>query len=440
VRKIRFRRKLFIDNILVTIVLLVLLCSISIGYAYYEEELDINGLVVISSNEYVGILDVVSVSVGDSYNSSYTYNTYYRSSNDTSVTFSISNTITFNSGSGDYLEYIVNIYNDSSDTYTYNGFSNSGYSNPWFYINTPRVLGIEKGDVIRPGKSKTIRIIYYYDGSLENNSTLYYQDYLVFLVGNQDISKNSVAGKVNTNIIKTDSKTNLFNLILNISNNYEVSVKYKVMLSNSDISLVDSSLNKVDYIYYLDKSSTNSNTIYLALNNNLQDGESITTDIYIVLENGDIVTIDNVKIYVPEKDENGNSTEEEDSSIEGFNIETNIEERTGWSYHYKVNVNVSNSNDYDLEEWTIKIKLDDTVVIDQYTTYLPNNYKATVKDNTIIIVSTQKWSSNNNVISSNSTLSIDEFTLGISSNEFNLPIESMVKSVVIYPYVEEIGS
>ena len=140
------------QNFILIVVVIILFCFMTIGFALYGEMFEFSGGVTLKPD---GKLEVLNINLTDSSNVS--------SSQTPIIT---SNLIEFNltfSGTNDlyYAVYTADIVNNSSYDYTYNDFKFTpvvNSSSGGVGILTLSVEGITNGDIISPGETRTITL------------------------------------------------------------------------------------------------------------------------------------------------------------------------------------------------------------------------------------------------------------------------------------------
>ena len=170
------------SSIIVSLVMVMLIASISVGYAFYSSELSAIGAI----NVYIDSSgDCIATSLTNDANKNTTYiNSDYSNQEHNGKSIITSNVYgTFNKGTGDYMTMIINVKNTSSVEQTFVDFASSSTLNSdGSFLPEPRMLNLVIGDVLKPNESRSVKVIYYYNdsitiqGSFEANFTLIFED------------------------------------------------------------------------------------------------------------------------------------------------------------------------------------------------------------------------------------------------------------------------
>ena len=256
------------QNIILTVVIIMMLCFMTVGFALYGEMFEFSGGVTLKPD---GKLEVLNVSLTDSSNVS---------SSETPVI--TSNSIEFNitfSGSNDeyYAVYTADIVNNSSYDYTYNDFQFTpivNSSSGGVGILTLTVDGISNGDIISSGETRTI--------TLTLNLEVSDKDQSYDASGTTDINtsqqeKGSVL--VSTTVIDDDltGTDNLGKVLLKVINSYSKDVSFTLGSSNGNFVVVSSDGTDIGTLS-IGANSEQEYDVYLKINDgSIFDTESSST-------------------------------------------------------------------------------------------------------------------------------------------------------------------
>ena len=256
------------QNIILAVVIIMMLCFMTVGFALYGEMFEFSGGVTLKPD---GKLEVLNVSLTDSSNVS---------SSETPVI--TSNSIEFNitfSGTNDeyYAVYTADIVNNSSYDYTYNDFQFTpivNSSSGGVGILTLTVDGISNGDIISSGETRTI--------TLTLNLEVSDKDQSYDASGTTDINtsqqeKGSVL--VSTTVIDDDltGTDNLGKVLLKVINSYSKDVSFTLGSSNSNFVVVSSDGTDIGTLS-ISANSEQEYDVYLKINDgSIFDTESSST-------------------------------------------------------------------------------------------------------------------------------------------------------------------
>lgn len=277
------------SSIIVSLVLVILISFISVGYAFYSAELSSIGIISLDVTSNIDCI-ATSLTNGDNKNttyidSSYTNQEYHNKSIIKSKVYG-----TFNSGSGDYMTMVINIKNVSSQPQTFTEFaSSSSLDSDGNFLPQPRLLNIVIGDVLEPHESRDISVIYYYKNSISNQKSFEAEYTFIFEDGRVNVTVPTMMGTIDKNVF--DVKDEVVSSSVNIVNAFDVSVKYYLRLSNNDgiVTLVDGSNKVSSYSSILDAGENENKPIYFKVD--FGTNASVSTMLYIETENGEIYDI-----------------------------------------------------------------------------------------------------------------------------------------------------
>ena len=277
------------QNIILAVVIIMMLCFMTVGFALYGEMFEFSGGVTLKPD---GKLEVLNVSLTDSSNVS---------SSETPVI--TSNSIEFNitfSGTNDayYAVYTADIVNNSSYDYTYNDFQFTptvNSSSGGVGILTLTVDGISNGDIISSGETRTI--------TLTLNLEVSDKDQSYDASGTTDINtsqqeKGSVL--VSTTVVDDDltGTDNLGKVLLKVINSYSKDVSFTLSSSNSNFVVVSSDETDISTLS-ISANSEQEYDVYLKINDgSIFDTESSSTMLILRCNGIGNVTTDKIDLKV----------------------------------------------------------------------------------------------------------------------------------------------
>lgn len=343
------------SSIIVSLALVILVASMSIGYAFYSEELSAIGAINL---DVTSNIDCIATNLANTDNN----NTNYIDSNFVNQEYKNKSIITskvygsFDSGQGDYMTMVIKIKNVSSKQQTLTEFASSTTING-INLSQPRLLNLVVGDVLEPNESRDVKVIYYYNDRINTQTSFEAEFKLIFEDGNVSVTRPSMIGRMDNGTFETDNGT--ISSIVNIANGFSVSVKYYLRLDNTDgsVNLVDSSNKASNYSSILAEGTNEDRNIYFKVDFGSQD--SISTKLYIETENGETYDIKDLVF----KKKNGSSSKPE--SIIPITIDESLTGAWGGASYFNVNFIADNSeSDTPLNNFSIVIKFKkDTPII-----------------------------------------------------------------------------
>lgn len=405
-RKFNYSKTFKKQRILIAAVMGILLISMSVGYALYNEELKLEGEVVIEIPNGVmiyslGVSDVGTTAVGD---------IVYRTT-EGSDSLSLDSDLDFEFQAAEkdglyssYITYVYEIVNLGIDDYTYQEFMFNGDMSNNGTLRAPVIEGIKPGDVISSRNTKFVKVTYYYPNDLNSDVSVKVESSFVFKEGNIDVAE----GSLRTSIDKTEAEVNDSNMAdfnIDVMNLFDSSIIYEIRLSNSDVVLTNSSGTAKDYKDIINSGATNEHHVYLKVKDGVDLSNDLTTDIYVLTDSGERYTIGRLTLL-------GDSRPKYSNVV----VDYTIEAAPSWANHYHVYFNITNNNTFTLDQYTIYIYLDDSINITEY-----HNYQSMAvyvpEENLIKISSANRWSSAHNSLAPGATYELSETVFGMNVSD-----------------------
>ena len=270
----------FIKLHIITILFILISVSLTVGYGFYSKSLGYSSSVATSEP---GLL-IFSVASSDENNTEFLSGTKEKVS--TSNGINLTSDVDFNikNSSSSSITITYTIINQSSGSYTYNGyeFSNDATLTG---LPVPYVEGITQGDVLAPYQTKTVTVTYYYNSNVTSTTLVSTVNKFKFLTGSQSVAISSINGSVTYTSYDPATKIGVFSVTM--TNNYDSSVRYNLTSNNSNVSLVNSMGTSTTYSYSLGLGESKTVTIYLLYSTNVRE----TTDIILTTHDGDTYII-----------------------------------------------------------------------------------------------------------------------------------------------------
>ena len=219
---------------LVGILVLILIISMSVGFALYKSDLGINSNISLKRN---GKLEITSASIVESESSN--LSEYTNPSIDgLDISFNIT-------GSSDTYEavYLVDIVNNSFYDYDYTNFSFSSTTSDNVVITSKVIdlstnLEINPGEVIKSGSTKNLKVI------LSVSNAVAYEEISISGKGEATTDKSgSIIASITPSTGNLQGSNKIACFTVNVANTYTYDRNFTLSSSNENISLVDSSLN-----------------------------------------------------------------------------------------------------------------------------------------------------------------------------------------------------
>lgn len=334
------------QRIILSIIVVVLILSMSVGYALYNEELSLLGRV---SFEYDDSLVIGEVSVSESvnaYNEEVVYNEFIENTLESTQTFRFTSSKESDS-LANYIVYHFKITNLSEDSYVFTGIDSLIEVDGDYVINTPILSGISDGEVISSGESVAFELTYYHDERLDEDISINASVSFNFDTNLDYESTANVAASLD--VQEASFQDGIAKVRVDLISTYDYALYYTFSLSDDNYMLVDYEGNALNQKYILLSGVTTSEEIYIKASNDTEMKKDISVEISITLDNnvsyscGSLYLINDMRLRY----ENVTVTYVMDSD--------------------NVNFHITNNNDEDISSWLIYIYLSDDLLIEEFT-------------------------------------------------------------------------
>ena len=400
------------ERVLVTLLFAFVLSCMSIGYAYYQSELNIEGNVKLLK----GDLETTSAVAFKTKNANLVgdINTT-RNESGTVVTLSSEYTVELTGlDNNNYINVRYTITNNSKNTYTYTKFNNvySNYdgANP-ADLRAPKLYGIIPGDRLEPGDSKTVDLFYIASSDVDT-STFTVNPSFQFDSDNPEVAVPSMVSSIDShNLILQDD--NMTSVGLQIANGFETTVKYTLTINTDKYELTNSSGSPSSYANTLIPGDIKKNTVYFKLLDPSVADLETSFDLKITLEDGTEYLVGNITI-------GKNVVPDLTKVIAKVNTEKS-HDINGWTGHYILNIDITNNYDIDINSWTVYAYPKDTSLTLNAGS---NTNTVSFEDGVIKLTSKELYTSNLIKINKGTTYTSGDITIEYAGASFE--IESFV--------------
>lgn len=385
------------QRLIVTAFIIMVVASMSVGYAIYYEELNASSIVILEAPVNIQIYDaevISSVSATDKGS----VMTWEETSNgiklvvDTNVHFASSSW----GGANPTITYQYTIANLSHHAYTFTNMTysseiTSGYAN----IGDPVISGMVAGTVLDPGEELV------FTASVTMGSILgisYEKDAIIhielnFTEGTSDVNIGTVESSLSeTELLIEDD--NIADVTVNLLNIYGYSVNYELVSNNANVTFVDSNGNATTYGGTLEDGGIAVHDIYLKVADGVDLTNGVETTLSVVLANGTEFVIDTVELSLDPQPKWKNASVT-------YKINKNVLETD----EYEITFAVNNNGTKDMTEYTAYLYLDpeltftsiennDASIVyipDEHLLKLSSNIKGTSDHNTIAVGSSYEY-------------------------------------------------
>lgn len=418
-RKFNYSKTFKKQRFLIALVMGIAVISMSVGYALYNEELKLEGEVAIEvPNEVMiyslGVGELNDATIGDIVYRTTDGEDYKSLDSELEFDFKASSKEGLYSSSITYIYEIVNL---GTSDYTYSEFLFNGNMSNNGSLNAPIIKGISAGDVISSRETKYVYVTYYYPSDLSDDISINVESSFIFKNGDVDVPKGDIATSIDkTNLELSDS--NMADVNIDVMNLFDSSIIYEIKLSNSNVSLTNSSGNSKDYNYIINSGATNEHHVYLKVNDGVDVSNDVITDIYVLTDTGKRYTIATLTLV-------GDSRAKYSKVV----VDYTIEAAENWADHYFVYFNITNNDTVTLDQYTIYIYLDDSIVFTQF-----DNYNSMIKydpdEHIIKISSKEKWGETHKSVAPGETLEFTQSVVGMATTDLK------ITKIVVYKDAE----
>lgn len=400
------------ERFIITALLVVIITSMSVGYAAYYEELKLEGqLIVESLDEFL----IYKHEISDSNNATSKSISYTTTESNGVSKLEINTTINFSSniwaGKDLHLTYKFQVANFTDKKLTFADVEHSAQvGSRWQNIGAPVVTGIAVGDVLQPGDIIDVYVQFYMDGSISFSKDVTIDCDLIFNEGDVDIKPGSLQTSIDSTTLNLDNN-NMAKVDVSILSLYKTSVDYTITSSNNNVTLVDEDGNPFTYTNFLDAGATDDITLYLKVKDGVDLSSDITTTLRAELTDTSTYSFGSVVL-----------TKDTDPKWYDYSLTYTIKSEATWADHYNVIFKITNNGDETMDQYTAYVYLNDSLVVNEFY-----NYQSMVvfdpAENLVKLSSKQRWSDAHNSIAPGESF---EFTVTVfGMNKTDLIIDKI---------------
>lgn len=278
-------------NLYVTIFVFVIVVTMSVCYAEYAELVATIGQVTIEAPKYevTNIIEFINFEVIDSPNE---VNNITIDNKSISDGFNVITNIQSEIINDNKYHVKYTLYNGTTNILTYFGsegvFSLKDESDKSLEIKYPEIYGITKGDLIQPGESHDVNVIFTLDSEVDCNKNLDAELVFTFKQGDIEVIKPKIIGNINDNHFLLN-EDNIAEVSIDITNLYDCANEVTISLSNLDIEIID------DITKLIVKDDTEKIKLTLKLNDNYQS--QVTSSIIVTTKTGETYNLGDITLY-----------------------------------------------------------------------------------------------------------------------------------------------
>lgn len=255
------------ERLIITIIMVSLILSMSVGYALYQSELNTLSEISLDIENNIFIKDIEVVEKSNVHNDSIKESV--NKTNDR-VEFKQSFNLSFQEGMEDYITLKYTFINKSNKTWYFSNYEDNST------LSSPRVIGLDYEDEIEPGETREVKVIYFKE-NVHSSLEVLIEPTFTFTKILPDNKRGSILVNLeNKDFVYKDS--NEYISKLNILNSNFFSIKYKLKSSNPNIIL------NSDYSNILNAFENYSSDISF----NIKEGITLpsSTNIALITEDG----------------------------------------------------------------------------------------------------------------------------------------------------------
>lgn len=404
------------QRVLVTAVLALVFVLMSVGYAAYYTELEMNSKVALAAGKKgeIGDLDIIKAeTMSDSTDGTIEYD---KAKTDSGINFSV--TVASDLGFKRWLKYEATVVNNSTLNYTYMGsdatISFKDYQNQERIIKYPIITGMIKGDVIGPGETKKIYISFYADDpSYENFGGAYKLSsnlVLSFYEGKINNQRPSyLTALVDTETTLNEKKSG--NIRFNLSSLYDCSQVLSFYLLDSDFELLVSSGENTEPNRIVNKGANDTLIAVVHLKRGVKQKNEYKTKLMgrIMYEaEGKEETFEIGDIVI----KNDSTVEEPAEILKNFKIEPSFDSNS-WPGHATGSIKVTNNNDFAITQWVIRLYVNEEAEVGSITGS-QHKLEMDKEQSRLMIYSDNRYGVNHIELGAKSSLTIDGIQMEIT--------------------------
>ena len=242
------KSSLFKQKFLVTLILVCLISSISVGYALYNTELSMEGEVFVEASGYLSVVGARTMGMSNVSSSNVSHETVR---NDEKVTLDSTIKIVASSSAATNKDvsvtYMFTIHNNSGYAYTYTGYNYSAeVESGAAYISSPIVNNLYVGDVLQPGDYAYVTVKFPVQNAVFYSKNITVHSQFVFESGDPLVQPGSLQTSIKDNDLALDDKY-MASVELSLLNLFNTGVEYTIDSSNPLVSITDSGGNSYTY-------------------------------------------------------------------------------------------------------------------------------------------------------------------------------------------------
>ena len=407
--------KFFKQRFFITMVLVCLISSISVGYALYNTELSMEGEVFVEASGYLSVIGARTMGMSNVSSSNVTHET---NRNDEKVTLDSTIKIVASSSATTSKDvsvtYMFTIYNNSGYAYTYTGYNyNAETPSGAAYISSPIVNNLYVGDVLQPGDYAYVTVKYPVQSAVfySKNITVYSQ--FVFESGDPLVEPGSLQTSISETELALDDKY-MASVELSLLNLFNNGVEYTLESSNPLVSITDSGGGGYTYGGILDVGEKAEYTLYLKVPYYADFTQDIVTTISARTPMGKVYELGKITLF-----------KEENPTWRNAKLTFDVDAIPSNPEHYSVEFTVTNNEEVTMDEWTVYINLSSQM---QITDFNNDNSNIIYDSNShaIKISSLARDGSTHNSLLPGASINISASTIGMNVTDL------LVNNVVIY--------
>lgn len=393
-------------NVYLSLIVFVLILSISIGYAMYDSNLGVFSSIALKRDyEFTNRLEFLDYDVVElGYNIKGDIELDNKELADgVNVITKVQGELVYNSNYS--IKYTL--YNGTDHDYTYLGsdgiLSLYDYTGSEVNIRYPCIYGITKGDILSPGESRDVYIIFISDLCGNYNGSYHLTSEIIFSFKkgrDEKIIKPTIEGSLEEQEIILNNN-NIASLKLDIINLFDCSKEFSLSLSNDNLELISTSGDHINISRIISRNTEEEISITVRLKNTFYD--DITTDVLITTKSNEVYKIGVLRVL--------RDDEEDMEILDNFEVSYDFSYMSSWEGHSSLSINLVNNNDFDIEQYRIRLAVNsDSKVIG--ATSSKNQIELEEARNLVIIKSNNPYVENYHVpILANGSLVLDDIVL-----------------------------
>ncbi len=413
------------QRMLVTAVLALVFVGMSIGYATYYSELNLDGVIALEGIKgNIADLDITEVVKDETSAFEGTF-TFDKVKTEKGINFDFK--VSSHMGSGSWLRYKLTVVNNSTFDYTYTGsdaiytFKDEWDANSNYPLKYPVITGMLKGDVIGPNETKTMWVSYKSDSIEENmwdQHTLTSTLILSFEVGNKNIETPKIMAAIEEPVVVFNENKNVV-AHFKINNMFDCSQVISFYIDNDELELLSPGGIGIRSKNILNKGAYKTLDAAIKIKRYAPVRDEYKTKLYgkIHLEPEDKEILFDVGELTIKTTGTPTTPAE---SIGNITVTASFKSFLNLADKRESNVTIKNNNNYDIYRWVLHARVNHEPLVSEVTYYGGHKVVLDRSQDKILFYSFDKNADSDAILNANSSVSIENVQVTLTGVKTDL--------------------